>query len=91
MAHWQESTEPWVYGKWDALAEDRNSQGHLLRWTLVPVDDWESGVFCRGPYGRKADMPETVIQAIGYDAEGIDFDSDFLVYLLEKLNGKEGK
>jgi hypothetical protein len=79
--------EPWVFGTWGILNEDRAAQQRREPyWTLLPYNG-VSGSFCRGPFGRKAMEPETVIHACGYETEGIDFDDDFLKLLLEKLNG----
>ncbi len=87
MAHWEESTEPWVFGDWTVLDEDRPYEANKPCWTLIPPNNYSGGSLCRGPFGRKAINPETVIYACGYETEGIDFAGNFLEYLLTLLNG----
>lgn len=94
IPYWQTSSEPWVVGNWKILNEDRVAQRQgKPYWTLVPEDALGVTSLCRGPYGRKALMPESVIHACGYDVDGLDFDADFLELLLSQLNDspKEAK
>ncbi len=68
MSHTQ---GPWVWGSWTILDEDRESQRQgKPYWTLV-ADGGTGGVLTQGPLGRKAMQPESIIDAEGYETEGI--------------------
>jgi hypothetical protein len=77
--------DDWVFGEWTILDSDRDQRGYGTLWTLRPFTG-EGGVLCRGPFGRKAKGPESVIHACGYYTDGIAIDDDFLALLLERLN-----
>ena len=67
---------PWVLGQWNIFDEDRDAQKNgLPYWTLV--DGFE--VIATGPYGRKSINTDSVVRGTGYDCDGLDADSEYLL------------
>ncbi len=64
---------PWVWCEWTILDEDRPAQAAgKPYWTAIAG----SGALTQGPLGRKAMCPETIINAEGYETEGISVRND---------------
>jgi len=60
----------WVWGTWDILDEDREAQKRKEPyWTLLDSDLNLS--FAIGPIGRKSLEPSNILEATGYECEGI--------------------
>ncbi len=65
---------PWVWGSWHILPEDRQAQKEgELYWTLC---EEASETLAQGPFGRKSLYPESIIDTLGYECEGIYADNE---------------
>ena len=69
------SPGPWVWADHDIFPEDRKAQSEgRPYWTLTDSGYYKT--LCVGPIGRKMMSPESILQAGGYDGDGVFRDKE---------------